>query len=199
MTPDPDLPPEDGDADERPDPLDVDAAFAAIVAAWESESGSATGGTGGTGAGSAESVARWPVVEDLGPDDADTPTARDTSEPEPERVDKPEVWRKGPDPLEDPPYPTAPSGREEIGLSDDPYDRFEPPEPPPIPRGDPVLRLAWAGVLGGPLFLLIYLFVSRPLPVWAIAVGVGGFVAGFAVLVARMPDHREDDDDGAVV
>jgi hypothetical protein len=75
-----------------------------------------------------------------------------------------------------------------------------PPEPPPLPRGDLVGRLAWAGVLFGPAFLLLTAFLwddAGPLP---LALGTLAFVGGFVTLVARMPARRDDsDDDGAVV
>jgi len=90
-------------------------------------------------------------------------------------------------------------------LEDDPdYDwddeGFEPPEPPPIPRGDTVSRFAWLGAIGGPI--LMTLSVLLQLPSEVAMVGLGGFVAGFGVLVARMPERaRKDDgpDNGAVL
>ncbi len=79
-------------------------------------------------------------------------------------------------------------------------EHFEPPEPPPIPRGDLYSRLAWAGVIGGPLFLLIAAIIGGDLPSMMIVTALVAFVAGFVTLVARMPGERSDDeDDGAVV
>ncbi len=79
-------------------------------------------------------------------------------------------------------------------------EHFEPPDPPPIPRGDLYSRLAWAGVIGGPLFLLIAAIVGGDLPSMLIVTALVAFVAGFVTLVARMPGERSDDeDDGAVV
>jgi hypothetical protein len=79
-------------------------------------------------------------------------------------------------------------------------DDFIPPEPPPIPRGDVVSRFAWLGAIGGPILMVIALLVDLPSVVAATA--LAGFVLGFGVLVARMPDRaRQDDgwDDGAVL
>jgi hypothetical protein len=77
---------------------------------------------------------------------------------------------------------------------------YVPPEPPPLPRGDAVSRLAWAGVLGAPLFFMIAALFWRDAPTVLIFVAVAAFVAGFAALVVRMPDRRDGgDDDGARV
>ena len=86
----------------------------------------------------------------------------------------------------------------------DPWDHFVPPEPPPIPRGTPARRLAWAGLLGSPVVLLLAVFV-HVLVGWVVptllTVGVAAaFVGGFVFLVATMPRDRGDGwDDGAVV
>lgn len=90
------------------------------------------------------------------------------------------------------------SGRE---AEDDPHERFVPPPPPPLPRLEPYQQLCWAGVLGGPLLLLFSVLFSLQLPTWLSVLCVGGFVAGFVTLVARMDEGGEDDDtgNGAVV
>ena len=75
-----------------------------------------------------------------------------------------------------------------------------PPDPGPIPRGDLVSRLAWAGVIGGPLFLLIATLARQDLPRTLLLAALAAFVGGFVALVARMPtDQPDDPDDGAVV
>jgi hypothetical protein len=77
---------------------------------------------------------------------------------------------------------------------------YVPPEPPPLPRGDLLTRLLWAGAIGGPLFLLIVAIAWRDAPRMLILAAVAAFVGGFVMLVVRMPHDREDDDDdGAVV
>jgi hypothetical protein len=62
-------------------------------------------------------------------------------------------------------------------------------------------RLAWFGVLGIPVLLLCFVFVSIRLPGWAIGIGALWFVAGFGYLVYTMDRSRrhDDPDDGAVV
>jgi hypothetical protein len=116
------------------------------------------------------------------------PTARPASGHPPSGADSPA-----------PPGPPAPGPRD-WAAADEPDEGFVPPEPPPLPRGDLVGRLAWAGVLLGPAFLLLSALVwddAGPLP---LALATLAFVGGFITLVARMPARRDDeDDDGAVV
>jgi hypothetical protein len=172
------------DQDPRP-PLDVDTAFAAIVANWSDD----VEDDGG--------MHPWPAEEDLesprhregpSPDD-DQPAAespRDTGDP---RVIRPAIPDL-PDPFQVPP---TRAGAE-------PEERFIPPEPPPLPRGDLFGRLAWAGVLGGPLFLLLAAMVWRDAPQILVLGAVAAFIGGFVALVLRLPQHHDDDgDDGAVV
>lgn len=160
--------------EDRPE-LDVDSAFAAIVAGW----------------GDAVTPGQthpWPAVEDLATEDDGRPT----------------VLRTPPD--DPPPMPARRSGDVLRLSTDEPAEtadaddgeRFIPPDLPPLPRADLVSRLAWAGVVGGPLFLLIAALFWRDLPELLLLVAVAAFVGGFAALVVRMPRDR-DDDDGAVV
>ena len=99
----------------------------------------------------------------------------------------------------DPSPMPGPDGDDESGWADDDGD-FVPPDPPPLPRGDTTSRLAWAGAVGGPLVMLLSLLLG--LGGLITGAGVVAFIAGFAVLVARMDDRpRQDDgwDDGAVL
>lgn len=86
--------------------------------------------------------------------------------------------------------------------SHEPGDHFVPPPPPPLPRADPLTRLGWAGLLGGPLLLVLGAFVGLPVDGWLGLLLVGAFLGGFGVLLARMrtgEDDGSDPDDGAVV
>ena len=75
---------------------------------------------------------------------------------------------------------------------------YEPPHPPPLKAPtDAVGRFAWAGALGGPVFVVVTYVMD--LGGWLGAVGVFASVAGFVTLIARMPHERDSDDDGAVV
>ena len=87
-------------------------------------------------------------------------------------------------------------------LPGDDDDHFVPPEPPPMPRLDPVAKGAWVALFGGPLYLLIAVMASWQVPDWAAFCAVAAFVGGFATLVVRMGDRPPRDsgpDDGAVV
>lgn len=205
-----------GERDDRPE-LDIDSAFAAIVANFS--------------APVPHGVGPWPASEDLDDDEPDD----DGPVPDGDRGDDgldgggrrgahgaPSVpgGTRAPDgpgaDVPPPPDPWSPPARrislpgesraEEIGgfrsTADDADDEegYQPPEPPPLPRGDLVSRLAWAGVVGGPLFLLVAALAWRSLPTLLLLLALAAFVGGFVVLVARMPpEHPDDPDDGAVV
>jgi hypothetical protein len=53
------------------------------------------------------------------------------------------------------------------------------------------------------LLIFVFIFLQQELPWWAITAGIGGFLGGFATLVARMRPGNDEDDDlpggGAVV
>jgi hypothetical protein len=163
--------------EDRPE-LDVDSAFAAIVAGW----------------GDAVTPGQahpWPAVEDLTTDDDGRPTVTRTPPDDPPALP---ARRVGDDLRLSTGEPGEPAERGDL----DDGERFIPPDLPPLPRADLLSRLAWAGVVGGPLFLLIAALFWRDLPELLLLVAVAAFVGGFAALVVRMPrDH--DDDDGAVV
>ncbi|MGW0733317.1 hypothetical protein [Streptomyces sp. NPDC002851] len=79
---------------------------------------------------------------------------------------------------------------------------FVPPEPPPLPEADVTAKFAWLAVIGGPVLLLLAVLLGWDMTWWLTTLGVGGFLGGFATLVARMRTDDEDDDDpgrGAVV
>ena len=78
---------------------------------------------------------------------------------------------------------------------------FVPPEPPPIPRPDLPGRMAWAGVLLGPVLLLLCALLWQSVPQWVVGAIVTGIVGGFGYLVWRLPRtrDRDDPDDGAIV
>ena len=77
-----------------------------------------------------------------------------------------------------------------------------PPEPPPLNTGDTTSKFAWLGVVGGPILLLVAVLLGWDMTWWLTTLGIGGFLGGFATLVARMRTDEDDDDDpgrGAVV
>lgn len=95
--------------------------------------------------------------------------------------------------------PTGPEELEHDGL-DDEVEGYVPPEPPPLPRLAPDRAIAWGGVFGSPLVLLLALLLSIPIPTWLGYLLVCGFVGGFVYLVVKMPrEPRDPWDDGAQV
>ncbi|MBQ0985077.1 hypothetical protein KBZ10_11215 [Streptomyces sp. F63] len=97
--------------------------------------------------------------------------------------------------------PREPAEHEEGSAGAD-EEHFVPPEPPPLPEADTPTKFAWLAVLGGPLLLIVTVLFQQPVTWWIAVLGVGGFLGGFATLVARMRDDDEEDDDpgrGAVV
>jgi hypothetical protein len=99
---------------------------------------------------------------------------------------------------------TLPSSAGPLGdpeAADDDERGYVPPEPPPIAGTDPLLGLAWTGVLVPIGLVIVYLVLWRAMP--RIVLGLAGvvFVLAVALLVWRMPGKRDpgDADDGAVV
>ncbi|UQX00789.1 hypothetical protein [Streptomyces sp. RerS4] len=78
---------------------------------------------------------------------------------------------------------------------------FVPPEPE-LPPADTTAKFAWLAVVGGPVLLLLAVLLQWDMTWWLTTLGIGGFLGGFATLIARMSHDDEDDDDpgrGAVV
>lgn len=81
-------------------------------------------------------------------------------------------------------------------------DHFVPDPPPPLPESDRVTRLAWAGLIGGPVLIMIAAVFGLSLGGWVLVAALAAFLGGFATLILRMGDRRSDDDgwdDGAVL
>ncbi len=165
--------------DRTPDP-DIEAAFAAIVAGWDAPSAPPDGGSEGDDghAGqAADAASPGPAALPHGP------AALPPAPPEPRRV-----------------FEVAPPGwRVHVPPEPEPEDEeFEPPDPP-LPGWDPLLWCAVAGIVLGPV-LLIMLVLFQPygskLPMWLAA---GMTAGGLGILLARLPGGHDDDDDGARV
>jgi hypothetical protein len=178
-------------SDEVPDELFVDAgqieqarpviARSTEDAEWKSlveqfNAPSAPGHDGGE-----TPVPRWPVSEDV--DEKYEPL-----------IDVPAGLAVEDEPKDEPEPPRK-------RAADDPHDHFVPPEPPRGPKLDWVSRLAWLGLFGGPILLILsalFDFGDRRIT----ALAVVGFIGGFLTLVIRMKDRLPQDDtgdDGAVV
>ncbi|MFI5524078.1 hypothetical protein [Streptomyces platensis] len=183
------------------DPLDEEAAWAEIVAGYgEQPSFPAGGGDSGDEAaeqagadGTAEKPEAAAPSETAG---KDGPGAKDG----PGDAARPGsflVYAPG----------AGPRDWKAAEASDDDFDEgdeghFTPPEPPPLPKADVTAKFAWLAVIGGPLLLVAMVLLQQPVTWWITVLGIGGFLGGFATLVARMKDDDEDDDlpgSGAVV
>jgi hypothetical protein len=155
---------------------DFDAAWREIVA--------------GYGKTSTDQVARWSPAEDV---ETDTPNAAGSW-----RV----LRRSEPEDAEDDGW-GVPEDRPRLDLPDQVEIEEEhsvPPPPPPLPRIDFHTKLSWVGVIGGPLFLILFTALDwSPIPA-ATFFAIAAFVGGFASLVYRMKDDPPNHgDDGAIV
>lgn len=159
---------------------DFDAAWRAIVA-----------GYGKTGS---EQVGRWSATEDVEEPLSDKPSATQSwrvlrrAEPEDSGVDADWGLPEGVERIE----PIDPIEIEE--------EHYVPPPPPPLPRIDKHTKLSWVGVIGGPLFLILFTSLDWQPFYGATFFAIAAFVGGFASLVYRMKDDPPNHgDDGAIV
>ncbi|MBT2543618.1 hypothetical protein J7E99_23725 [Streptomyces sp. ISL-44] len=180
-------------------PLDEEAAWAAIVAGYGQEPPDPPG-----------SRPFKPIENLMLPEEDVKPLP-----PEPKQEPKPEPK---PEPEQDPeprPEPPAALGSSVVfapgvgvaGPRDhslpEPADEghFVPPEPE-LPEADTTSKFAWLAVVGGPVLLLLAVLLQWEMTWWLTTLGIGGFLGGFATLVARMAHGEDDDEDpgrGAVV
>jgi hypothetical protein len=133
----------------------------------------------------------WPAAEDVDPrpDDEETTaiivsaavTDADTAEADRVRRD---------------------ADRDDDAERDSEHDHYIPPEPGPAPKLDWISKLAWTGLIGGPVVLLVAALLGAGRGGRLLAFALLAFVAGFLTLVFRMKDRPPIDDtpdDGAVV
>jgi hypothetical protein len=164
--------PSAGESAEEPpwDGSKIDTAFAAIVARF-SEDGA--------------DVGPWSASEDVPSERSEKPQDA-FSGPRSRAVDQPTVDFTSHTAKDDLPETTT-------------EGEFVPPDPD-FPRGDLITRLAWLGVIGGPLALIIMTLTGWRATTFLLTMSLGSFVAGLIALVSRLPTTRPDDpDDGAVV
>lgn len=167
--------PGEGSEPDRGSDPDIDAAFAAIVAGWDDPSTPPFPGAEGR-----DEAASGQEGEGRG---APGPASLPPGPREPRR-----------------PFDVAPPGwRVHVPPEPDPEDEeFEPPDPP-LPRWDPLLWCAVAGIVLGPVLLITLVLFSphgSKLPMWLAA---GMTAGGLGVLLARLPGGHDDEDDGARV
>ncbi|MET9963916.1 hypothetical protein ABZ128_33400 [Streptomyces sp. NPDC006326] len=194
-------------------PLDEEAAWAAIVAGYGQEPPDPPG------ARPFRPVENLALPEkDVEPDPERRPGPE--SGPEPEPGPKPEP---GSEPETEPEPPAASLGssvvfapgvgigagasgpgtgpRDHTPAEPDDEGHFVPPEPE-LPQADTTAKFAWLAVVGGPVLLLVAVLLQWDMTWWLTTLCIGGFLGGFATLVARMSQGDDDDDDpgrGAVV
>ncbi|MGW4776836.1 hypothetical protein ACWEPA_09275 [Streptomyces filamentosus] len=214
------------DGGERePQPIDEEAAWAAIVAGYGEEPADPPG------------TRPFRPIENLRLPDPEELEAREAREaraasggdvPKPDKPKPEAVRREPPSPLAPEPEPGPDSGdegdeRDErpalgssvvfapgVRPSGGPRDyslaepeaagggtdegHFVPPEPPPLPEADTTTKFAWLAVVGGPVLMLLAVLLRWDMTWWLTTLCVGGFLGGFATLVARMKGDDEDDD-----
>jgi hypothetical protein len=103
---------------------------------------------------------------------------------------------------EEPPEPAwSPRTDDEVDAAEEPFYRKVEPTPL-IPRRRGIL-LAWAGVLGAPLSLVIAtmsgVFLDRPIVAGAVLIFVGAAIYLILQLPEHGPSRRDWPDDGAVL
>ncbi|WP_432753438.1 hypothetical protein ACE1OA_25390 [Streptomyces sp. JL2001] len=192
---------EQQDGEREPQPIDEEAAWAAIVAGYGDEPADPPGARPFR---SVEDLAL--PEEDQGGDEDDEDHQGPAADPEePGKPDKPALGSSivfapgvrvgtGPrdyavaDPDDETGDDRTPDGR------DGDEGHFVPPEPPPLPEADATTKFAWLGVVGGPVLMLLAVLLQWDMTWWLTTVCVGGFLGGFATLVARM--RHDDDEDG---
>jgi hypothetical protein len=206
------------DADREPQPIDEDAAWAAIVAGYGDEPSDPPG------------AKPFKTADGL----ALLEGGRNTTEA---RAEKTDTAEEGPEPEADRPAAGQDKGQDDVkptlggsvvfapgvrgftpagprdytapetGASPDEDDEddeghFVPPEPPPLPESDVTAKFAWLAVIGGPVLLLVAVLLQWEMTWWLTTISIGGFLGGFATLVARMQNDDDENDDpgrGAVV
>jgi len=127
----------------------------------------------------------------------DPTTDEPTGEPPKEPTEEPTATQvpAAPSKPEEPPA----EARDWLDAYDDPEDHFVPPEPERVPTPEPRRLIAWAGVFGVPVAVLVLVVLQVSLPPWASMLCLAWFVGGFGYLVATMRREPPDNDwdDGA--
>ena len=113
-------------------------------------------------------------------------------------------WVTAPVPVAPAPEPRELSGRDWEGTDQidaaeaevDDAEHFVPPDPGPIFDGDPLLTMAWVGAAGIPIALVVAIVAWPAAPVVVLQAAGVLFAVSCALLVWRLPHHRDDSDDG---
>jgi hypothetical protein len=170
--------------EEQSVPFDEDAAWAAIVAGYGDEPADPPGAKPFK---SVEDLALLESEKNTDPE-GDAPAPRKPAEGTPKPLGSSVSFAPGVGPRD---YSVAEPSEGDFDDSDEGH--FVPPEPPPLPAADTTAKFAWLAVVGGPVLLLLAVVLGWDMTWWLATLGIGGFLGGFATLVARM---RTDDDEG---
>jgi hypothetical protein len=84
-------------------------------------------------------------------------------------------------------------------IAEDDDGAFVPEEPPSLAGTDPLTMLAWLGAIGGPVALLLSSMFWRSAPLLAVLGIVAVFVLAVVYLIMKLPQEKDDNDDGARV
>jgi uncharacterized membrane protein YgaE (UPF0421/DUF939 family) len=76
---------------------------------------------------------------------------------------------------------------------------FVPEDPPSLAGTDPLTMLAWLGAVGGPIALLLSAMFWRSAPLLAMVGIVVAFILAVVFLIMKLPQEKDDNDDGARV
>ncbi|MFE4542486.1 hypothetical protein [Arthrobacter sp. NPDC056727] len=76
---------------------------------------------------------------------------------------------------------------------------FVPEEPPKLSATDPLTMLAWLGAVGAPVALVLSSMFWRSAPLLAILGMVAIFIAAVVYLIMKLPQEKDENDDGARV
>ena len=89
-------------------------------------------------------------------------------------------------------------GPRDYAAEDDAGD-FVPEEPPSLAGTDPLTMLAWLGAIGAPVALLLAVMFWRSAPLLAIVGMVAVFILAVVYLIMKLPQEKDENDDGARV
>jgi len=82
---------------------------------------------------------------------------------------------------------------------EDDEGEFIPEEPPKLSATDPLTMLAWLGAVGAPAALVLSSMFWRSAPLLAILGMVAVFVGAVVYLIMKLPQEKDENDDGARV
>jgi hypothetical protein len=91
----------------------------------------------------------------------------------------------------------GPDGPRDYEVEDD--GGFVPDDPPSLAGAEPLSVLSWLGAVGGPVALLLAVMFWRTAPLALILGIVAIFIASVVYLIMKLPEEKDDNDDGARV